>query len=475
METKRKIYNGGYLMKKFMLICAPVTSRSGYGAHARDLTRAFIEHNKYDILIQDVPWGDCPRDALNKNKLEDRNILDRLLKDPNLPKQPDVYVDIRIPNEFQQWGKFNIGITAGIETTIVSSKWLEGCNKMDLIIVPSEHSKMGFLNSVYDKVKNLPDGKQQNVGQLRLEKPIEVLFEGADEDIYKPLSKDEIDSDFFNMINDKVPEKFAFLFVGQWTKGGYGEDRKDIARMIKVFYESFANKKTQPALILKTNGATYSILDKEDILRKIKEVKNMFPSDWKLPNIYLLHGSLSDEEMNYLYNHPKIKSMVSFTHGEGFGRPLLEATMTGLPIITTGWSGHLDFLNENDALLIEGKLTQVPKSMVWKDIILEESEWMVIDETQAYKALNYTYDNYHVFIKKNGKSLMKKNRENFTLNKMIEKLDTMVENYTSNMVQQVGLKLPKLKKSNEKDSGVKLPKIELPKLKKVTSNEGASV
>ena len=42
METERKIYIGGLLMKKVMLVCAPVTSRSGYGDHARDLVRSFI-------------------------------------------------------------------------------------------------------------------------------------------------------------------------------------------------------------------------------------------------------------------------------------------------------------------------------------------------------------------------------------------------------------------------------------------------
>ena len=175
-------------MKKFMLICAPVTSRSGYGDHARDLVTSFIEHDKYDIKIADVRWGDCPRNALDLNNEIHKKINDCIII-PNKPleKQPDVYVDIRIPNEFQQVGKVNIGITAGIETTIVSAAWIDGCNKMDLIIVPSEHSKEGFANAVYDKLQNLPDGQQQKVGEIKLQKPIEVLFEGTDEEVYKPI------------------------------------------------------------------------------------------------------------------------------------------------------------------------------------------------------------------------------------------------------------------------------------------------
>ena len=149
-------------MKKLMLICAPVSSRSGYGDHARDLVRAFIKLNKFDVNIMDVPCGETPRNALDK-KL-DKNIIDCILPEPKMDRHPDVYVDIRIPNEFQTYGKVNIGITAGIETTAVSSNWIESCNKMDLIIVPSEHSKEGFVRALYEKMQQLPNGEQQKVG-----------------------------------------------------------------------------------------------------------------------------------------------------------------------------------------------------------------------------------------------------------------------------------------------------------------------
>ena len=445
-------------MKKFMLICAPVTSRSGYGDHARDLVWSFLDHNKYDIKIQDVPWGDCPRNALDENKPEDKKILNCILTTPSIPKQPDIYVDIRIPNEFQTYGKFNIGITAGIETNAVSQAWIEGCNKMDLVIVPSNHSKEGFMNTRYDKVQNGPDGQQQKVGELKLEKPMEVVFEGTNEDIYKPIDNPSLD------LVDDIPEDFCFLFLGQWTKGGYGEDRKDVAKLVKVFYESFANKKEQPALILKTSGATYSIMDREDCLNKIKAVKRQFPSDWKLPNVYLLHGSLSTEEINYLYNHSKVKAMVSLTHGEGFGRPLLEATMTGLPVIASAWSGHTDFLDQEKSILLGGEMKQVPKSIVWENIIIPESQWFNVNESQVYKSLNYSFENYEE-VKSKGNQLMEINRNKFTLKKMTEKLDEIIEKYIQGLPQQVNLKLPQLKKVDDKSEP---PKINLPKLKKVT-------
>ena len=189
----------------------------------------------------------------------------------------------------------------------------------------------------------------------------------------------------------------------------------------------------------------------------------MFPKDWNLPNVYLLHGSLSSEEMNKLYNHPKVKCFVSLTHGEGYGRPLQEATMVGLPVIASGWSGQMDFLSETDSMLLGGELVQVPKSQHWENIIIPESQWFNVNETQAYKAMNYCFTNYDE-VKEKALNLMKVNRDKFTLDKMTEKLDEIITPYVDKVPQQVGLKLPKLQKVGD----TKPPKIKLPKLKKVT-------
>ena len=455
--------------KYLFVIIGPFSTRSGYGDHARDIFHSLYDLNgkivNFDIKVIDTRWGDTPRNALDPSNVKDKRILDRIFGGKELKQQPDLLIDVRIPNEFQNFGKFNIGITAGVETTAVSGQWLEGCNKMNLIIVPSEHSKTGFVSTRYDKSESMPDGSKRNLGELKLEKPIEVLFEGVDEDIYKPLTKDEIDTDFFDMINNIVPEKNAFLSIGQWVKGGYGEDRKDLGRTVKVFYETFANHKNKPALILKTSGATFSILDKEEILSKINSVKSQFPDNIKLPNVYLLHGDLSKTELNYLYNHPKVKCFVSFTHGEGFGRPLLEATMTGLPVVASNFSGHLDFLDEDYSILVGGSINEIPSSVVWENILIKESKWITIDERQASDVLIFCNNNFYD-IKNRAKSLMNINREKFTHTKMTEKLKDIINSYV-NFSKNVPLKLPTLKKvnSNEMPGKVKLPKLKLPKLK----------
>ena len=379
--------------KKLALVQGPLNTRSGYGDHSRSLYWALDSTDKYDIKVVDLRWGDTPRDALDENISSHKKILDSILKEPALDRQPDLFFQVSIPNEAQQVGRWNCLITAGIETNAVSKVWLEKCNQMDLIVVPSEHSKNSFINTVYDAFQNHPDGSKVKAGELKIQKPIEVVFEGINEDIFKPLKVNEIDKKFLNYINKTIKEDFTFLFVGQWVKGNYGEDRKDIGRLIKVFCETFANGKERPALILKTSGDTFSHIDQVEMIKKIRTLLNKFPSDWKLPNIYLLHGDLTEEEMNLLYNHPKIKCMVSFTHGEGFGRPLLEASMAGLPVIASNWSGHIDFLDERYSILLQGTLETVPKAAVWKDIIIPESKWFVIDEHQAYTAFKYAFEN----------------------------------------------------------------------------------
>ena len=178
----------------------------------------------------------------------------------------------------------------------------------------------------------------------------------------------------------------------------------------------------------------------------------------------MLHGSLSDEEINKLYNHPKVKAMVSFTHGEGFGRPLLEATMVGLPVIVSNWSGHLDFLDNEKSMLLGGQIKHVPKSQLWKGVIIPDSQWFNVNETQAYKSMNFCFKNYNE-VKEKSLNLMSENRDKFTLNKMTKKLDDIVTPYIDNIPSQVNINLPKLKKIDTSEP----LKIKLPKLKKVTS------
>jgi len=452
------------MSRPFMLIQAPVETRSGYGAHARDLIKSLIRMDKFDIKIIGLRWGDCPMDALDLTNEEDKGISDRIHRGQlTFPSQPDINVEIRVPNEFQKVGKYNIGITAGMETTLVSPDWIEGCNRMDLIIVPSEHSRTTFLNSRWDKMQDTPNGEKQKVGEIKLEKPVEVLFEGADELVYK-VTKD-IPTEL-NTTLDSIKEPFGFLYVGHWLRGTLGEDRKDTGMLVKVFLETFKNKKNPPALIMKTSSATFSIMDRDDILNRIEQVKKTIDGVRKFPPIYVLHGDLTDDEMNGLYNHPKVKASVSFTKGEGFGRPLLEATFADKLVIASNWSGHVDFLDSKLSVMLPGKLNNVHDSSVWDKVILKESQWFTANYAYASKVLSdvwMNYPNYENRAKKQGKI----NRNKFTLSNMKDIFSQMIDKYVPSFEIQSKLQLPTLKKVG---AGNSLPKIKLPKLTKIDSS-----
>jgi len=438
--------------KPVLLLMAPVQTLSGYGARARDLASALIEVDKYDVKIWPTRWGSTPMNALDLNNPKHKAIQDRLLTQPQLPTQPEVFIQLTVPNEFQRLGKYNIGVTAGIETTLASGTWIEGCNRMDLVLISSEFSKDVFKNSAWQKMDQQTN---QMIGNLSLERPIEVLMEGVDLNIYKKLTPAEVLSSEAKIVQDlnNIKENFAFLFVGHWLSGDFGQDRKNVAVMIAAFLNAFKGKssQTRPALVLKTSHANFSPLDRAELLKKI-EMLYSHVGGTNLPNVYLLHGDLTNEEMNLLYNHPKVKAHVTFTKGEGFGRPLAEASLSGKPIIASNWSGHLDFLKH--AILLPGKLENVHPSAAWEEVILRESQWFSVDGEQGAAAMRHVFENYkdlEVMCKKQA-SFVKKE---FSYEKMVETLKNYLDQYVPEMPVMKPLDVPKLKK------------IDLPKLIKL--------
>mgnify|MGYP003655531706 CR=1 FL=1 len=443
------------MSKPLCLVTAPVATRSGYGAHSRDICRALIKLDRYDVKIWAVRWGNTPMNALIEGDPNDDIIISRLLENPNLPKQPDLHIHIVIPNEFQPIAKYNIGITAGLEMTACPPQWLEGMNRMDMNIVPSNFVK-GVMNDIRFDITDEKTNQKQ--GELKNEKPIEVLFEGTDTNIFKKTN--EFSKEFVDEMK-KVDDTFNFLYVGHWLQGGLGKDRKDTGMLLKVFLETFKNMKKKPGLIMKTGGAGFSVLDREDILKKIDAVKKSIDGD--LPNIYFLHGDFTDEEMNELYNHPKVKAHVTFTHGEGFGRPLLEATISQKPVIAPNWSGHLDFLPKNLTILLSGELQKVEKGSVPDDFLIDGSSWFGVNYQEASHVMKSVYTSYRKYTL-NAKKLGIGNKSKFSLDAMTRKFSKILDQYVPEFPEEVKLNLPKLKKVGSTD---KPPKIKLPKLKKV--------
>ena len=251
----------------------------------------------------------------------------------------------------------------------------------------------------------------------------------------------------FFLLNS-IEESFAFLSVGHWLQGGMGEDRKNISGLIHCFFDTYKNQKDAPALILKTSGATYSVLDRCEIESKILQIRDMF-GNAKLPNVYFLHGDLTDEEMNLLYNHPKIKAMISFTKAEGFGRPLLEFSLTKKPILASNWSGHKDFLSEEFTTLIPGELHNLDDSSVVQDMLMKEFQWFGVDNGAAFISLRDVFANYKDYKEKANRQTFR-SKTNFSFEKMQELISTILEKNVPDFPKQVELVLPKIEFSKLK-------------------------
>ena len=430
-------------MKPSFVISCPIDTYSGYGARSRDLVKAIIETNKYDVKILPQRWGNTSWGFI-EDHLEWNFLKEFILTNPQLPSQPEIWAQITIPNEFQPVGKYNIGITAGMETSVVKGEWIEGCNRMNLVITSSEFAKKTFELMDYE-IKNQ---QGQTQGRLKLTTPIEVLFEGANTNIYKVIEQNQIKT--INL--DSIKESFAYLFVGHWMQGEFGEDRKNVGLLVKAFYETFKNKSKKPALILKASGGVSSYMDRDELLKKIEIIKKTVVAN-SLPNIYLLHGEFTDEEMNELYNHSKVKAMVSLTKGEGFGRPLLEFSLVKKPIMTTNWSAHTEFLNSEFTTLMNGELKNLHPSVL-NDWFVKEAQWFNVNPMEVNHYLKDIFENYKKY-QNNANRQTYKSKTEFSWDKMKEKLDTILTSRIPEFPKEIQLKLPNLKK------------IELPKLQKI--------
>ena len=417
------------MSKPLLVFQGPVATRSGYGDHSRDLLKSLFEMDRFDIKIIPTRWGNTPQNQLDETTDLGQKILSNIAV--QLTQQPDVFVQVSVANEFQKLGKYNIGVTAGVETTIAPKEFIDGCNQMDLILVPSNFTKQVLEKTSFTETDRKTG---QKIRDIQVQVPIEVLFEGVDTSIFKSVKTDFLKN---------VDTDFNFLYVGHWLGGDLGHDRKDTGMMIKTFCTVFKNlpKDKQPGLILKTSHAGFSVGEREDIANRINTITKEFGD--KCPSIHLIWGDLLEPELNELYNDDKVKAMISFTKGEGYGRPLAEFATTGKPVIVSNWSGYTDFLPADNTIYLEGELKNVHQS-AQNQFLLKESKWFYVDYTKAAQVIFDVHKNYNSYLKK-SKGLSNNINTKFSLEKMTEVFKKLVDKYIK-VQQKVELVLPQIKK-----------------------------
>lgn len=443
------------MSKPFCLISGPIFNRSGYGDWATAIAKSIIRYDKYEVSVAPQKWGNCQSKRFlgDLTDPEDRLLTTKLLQG-QLQKQPDLFIQLSIPSEFQRVGKYNIGMTAGIETTLASGEFIEGVNRADLTITLSKHAKDVFQNTKL--TKTLPNGQKEEV---QIKKPIEVCFWGADTNIFKK-TEDRVTT--VDEVFNKIPEDFGFLFVGQLTHAGLYHDRKDICNLVKSFCEAFNNNATdKPCLILKTSGVGFSTMDRFEVVNIVNKIRASVKGN--IPQVYVLHGELTEVEMNAMLNHPKVKAHISFTHGEGYGHPLLLQTLSGKPLLVSNWSGHLDFLNPKYANLLPGSLVDIDKKAT-NQWLIKESKWFKASYSLAQDKMKFVFNFYNnKKLQDNAELLRIENAEKFSVQAMDRRLWEILEKYVPVFAVENQFVLPKLKISTSASPPTN--QIVLPKLK----------
>ena len=362
-------------MKKKIFVRGPVLSQSGYGEQARFALRALkSREDLFDIYVQPIPWGQTGwvwEESEFRTWMDSKITVTQILMQQK-QLQPDMSLQITIPNEFQRMCPVNIGYTAGIETTKVAPQWLQkGNEEVDKILVVSSHAKTTYENTTA-QATNSQTGE---VIPYKINTPIDVVWETTPRVEPEPIN--EINLDYDN----------NFLMISQMGP------RKNFVNAIKWWVEEFIDQEV--GLIVKTNIKSNSIIDWEHLQAQMKNLLEPY-TDRKC-KVYVLHGDLTAGQMTWLYNHDKVKALVNIAHGEGFGLPLFEAAREALPIVTIGWSGQMDFLHHDGKDYFESvdfTLQPVQQEAVWDGVIEQDSMWAFADQGSYKMILRKTLKNW---------------------------------------------------------------------------------
>mgnify|MGYP003117807815 CR=1 FL=1 len=387
-----------------VLLRAPLLTNSGYGVHSRQIFEWLDKRNDIDLSVQCLPWGRCswiidPEYSKGIVKKIMQKTIDLNNKNNDIF---DVSFQVQLPNEWDNSiARKNIGISAFVETDRCNPDWINHCNKMDKIIVPSTFTKNIVKRS----------------GVLKTQ--IEVIPEWFNSNI---INKSQCDKIVFNDERYNFDTEFNIMVFGLLTSLNVDDDRKNIVNCLKWILETFeGNEKV--GIVLKTSMGKGSIADRNNCRTVLKEIVKRFRKS-NFPKIHLIHGDLSPEEVAALYSTKKIKIFASATRGEGYGLPLIDAAAAGIPIVTTGWSGHFEFLDRNLIKSVEYKLEPIKTTRVDGEIFLQDFRWAEPNKDSFCNSLKDIYENYDK-AKSNAKQLKQKINSNFhksNIKKIYDKL-----------------------------------------------------
>lgn len=302
----------------------PVLDGSGYAEFSRGFVSALYKSGLVNICVEPVSYESARTDYGEPGK-----ICQRLMK-------TKIDYDFKIINILpdnmksrREEGKKNISFTM-FETDRIPDVWVDSLNKYsEGCLVPCNWNKEVFENS-------------------GVKVPVKVVPPGIDASFYK----DTKDADPITL---QIPkDSFCFYSIFQWT------ERKNPVGLLKAYWAAFDGVE-DVYLVLKTYGSDTTPQSQRLIKETIAKVKGSMKLR-KPPKIIFIGGFLSKAEMTGI--HKRCDCFVLPHRAEGFGLPHLEAMGMGNPVISTGFSGNMDFMNKKNSFLLDYQMTPV-SNMPW--------------------------------------------------------------------------------------------------------------
>ena len=291
--------------------CGPILSRSGYGEASRYFIYALYQAG-VDVSVDRIRSRVPP--ALNLGKKG--QLCRRLLRKPDGSKINVIHMVPVLFDRLKKPRSKNIGFTTW-EADRLPRSWVSLCNRMDAIFVPSKWNVDVFRSS-------------------GVKVPIHLVQPGVD-----PEDTPIVES-------RKPSDKYTFYSIFQWS------ERKNPKGLISTYLSEFVDVK-DVRLILKTHGwhgATDTLRGRVQIIRSSLNIDHS-----RLPEIQIETERYSAEQMSSL--HRDSDCFVLPSCGEGWGMPYMESMSYGNPTIGTGYSGNMDFMNEENSYLLPYSLKPV--------------------------------------------------------------------------------------------------------------------
>lgn len=342
-----------------------IFGQSGYDAHCRGLVNALYK------CIPNIHL-ECTRPQDWARRVNDNEL--KMLDTPFNEDWHSVMVGLppfyrlELANKCKSFSGFAVW-----EGTRVPVQWINYLldGRIENIFVPSKHVKDAILTTASETY-----GYQTGGFMGDFESIIKIVPHGFDPEMFKPMKTDRSD-------------KFTFVANKGWAEGI--NDRGGIQWLLKAFTDEFSDE-DDVELIIRLNTIYNPNMNLDEEIKKLKLRVG------KKKMIKLITEPYTQDKIAKIYNMGDV--FVSPTMGDAFNLPCIEAMACGKPVITTGFGGQTDYVNNENGWLCDYKLIDVTHSLMY-----EGNQWAMPDLKHLRKLMRNCLTNQDEVEKKGAKAL----------------------------------------------------------------------